>query len=377
MKFLATRQIEISSYKKDELQTDELVKQDRASDPIPLLTEVAKEGREAKQNGEKAPGTGRASVSYISSRGGNGHFALFITVKRRPLALQLQRQLNSSLKPIKLTICTCCGIYASKHSQKGRCHITRETSMPTIPTSSTQSFDEDRWVIQIRRSLEKEDIEDDDEEDNEVAVSIFDVPKTLMANKPEAYVPQQVVIGPYHHWRPELYDMEQYKLSAAKKVQRRLSLKFHHLIDHLLMLEPTIRRCYHRYLDFNGETLCWGMTVDACFLLEFLRIFGFSEDKAVAGSQSSSSSQKQSDHLLRSMLVGFCKAISPFKIAGDLESINVTRHAHLLELVFFVIMPKSNETTEIEEAEEEQDSSTEAKETSHGIITLSETGETP
>ncbi|KAG9456204.1 hypothetical protein H6P81_000712 [Aristolochia fimbriata] len=294
--------------------------------------------------------------------------------------------------------------------------------MPAIPMSSTLSFDEDRWVIQIRRSLEEEDIEDEEEEDNEVAVSIFDVPKTLMANKPEAYVPQQVAIGPYHHWRPELYDMEQYKLSAAKKVQRRFSLKFHHLIDHLLMLEPRIRRCYHRYLDFNGETLCWGVAVDACFLLEFLRIFGLREDKEVAGSvcsrmshliddagtksahnailrdvmmlenqiplfllrtimkfqKSSSSSQKHSDHLLRSMLVGFCKAISPFKIAGDLESINVTRHAHLLELVFFVIMPKSDETTEIEEAEEEEeDSSTEAKETSHGIITLSATGESP
>ncbi|XP_068652731.1 putative UPF0481 protein At3g02645 [Aristolochia californica] len=280
--------------------------------------------------------------------------------------------------------------------------------MPAIPTalpwSSSQSFDEHQWVIQIRRTFEDE-IEEDD--DDGLAVSIFNVPKTLMANKPEAYVPQQVAIGPYHHWRPELYDMERYKLSSAKRIQRQLGFEFFRLIDHLLKLEPRIRCCYHRYLDFCGETLCWCMAVDACFLLEFLQIFSTGEGKALAsvcsrmshlldnvGSKSAHNailrditmldnqiplfllrtilgfqhSSSQVEDLLHSMLVGLCKQVSPFKMTGDLQSVNITRHAHLLELVYFVIMPKSKVTTEITETEEYS----EADESSRG---LSETGE--
>ncbi|XP_068653357.1 uncharacterized protein [Aristolochia californica] len=57
---------EISSYGKDEIQTEELVKQYRAFDSKPSLREVAKEDREIKQNDENASGTGRDSVSYSS-----------------------------------------------------------------------------------------------------------------------------------------------------------------------------------------------------------------------------------------------------------------------------------------------------------------------
>ncbi|XP_068648651.1 uncharacterized protein [Aristolochia californica] len=51
---------------KDEIQTEELVKQDRASDSKPLLTEVAKKDREIKQNDENSSRAGRAPVSCSS-----------------------------------------------------------------------------------------------------------------------------------------------------------------------------------------------------------------------------------------------------------------------------------------------------------------------
>ncbi|KAK3041538.1 hypothetical protein RJ639_002224 [Escallonia herrerae] len=139
--------------------------------------------------------------------------------------------------------------------------------------SSNSNFDEHRWVIQIRRALE-EGIE----EDFDVSVSIFCVLKSLMLSSPVSYVPQQVALGPFHHWRSELIDMERYKLGAAKRTQKQLqSLNFQRLVDHLTKLEPSIPASYHKYLDLHGETLAWMMAVDSSFLLEFLQVYAAKE----------------------------------------------------------------------------------------------------
>ncbi|KAK0601730.1 hypothetical protein LWI29_026924 [Acer saccharum] len=135
-------------------------------------------------------------------------------------------------------------------------------------------FDEHGWVINIRRTLEEEL-----ENDTEIPVSIFNVPKTLMSTDPDSYTPQEVAIGPYHYWRPQLYEMERYKLAAAKRTQRHLhndcstDLKFDHVVDQLLMLVLKIRASYHKFLNFSNEMLAWMMAIDASFLLEFLQIY--------------------------------------------------------------------------------------------------------
>ena len=68
--------------------------------------------------------------------------------------------------------------------------------------------------------------------------------------------------------------MQRYKLAAAKRFQKQLqSHKFDNIIDQLTKLEQRIRACHHKFLDFNGETSVWMMTVDASFLLEFLQVF--------------------------------------------------------------------------------------------------------
>ncbi|CAJ1951343.1 unnamed protein product [Sphenostylis stenocarpa] len=129
------------------------------------------------------------------------------------------------------------------------------------------NFDELRWVIQIRRTLEEEL-----GEDGEFPVSIFSVPKLLRVCEPDSYIPQQVALGPYHYWRPELYEMQRHKLAAAKRFHKQLqSLNLDNLVDQLSKLEPRIRACHHKFLDFNGDTLVWMMAIDASFLLEFLQ----------------------------------------------------------------------------------------------------------
>lgn len=271
---------------------------------------------------------------------------------------------------------------------------------PTFSSKSSSNFNELQWVIQIRKTLEEE-LEDE----SEIPVSIFNVPKTLLATDPESYTPQLVAIGPYHYWRPELYEMERYKVAAAKRTQKQLqTLKFQHLVDQLTRFEPRIRACYHKYLEFNGETLGWMMAIDASFFLEILQVYAVQEGKTLtrvssrmahlvdyAGRKSAHHTilrdfvmlENQiplfvlrkvlefqfptlecADDMLLSMLMGLCKELSPFKMKDeDLPKIQVSTCCHLLDFLYQLVTPKL-EAGPSEITEEEDSKGTPHKEKS-------------
>ncbi|KAM7489262.1 hypothetical protein LguiB_026746 [Lonicera macranthoides] len=263
-------------------------------------------------------------------------------------------------------------------------------SLPATVSSGSKpnNFDEHRWVIQIRQTLDEVP-----EEDANVTVSIFNVPKILMATNPECYIPQQIAFGPCHYFRPEMYEMERYKLAAAKRAQNQLeNLKFEHLVEKLRKFEPRIRACYHRYLSFSGETLGWMMAVDACFLLEFLQVYAVKEGQVLrrgssrmshlldaTGGKSAHnailrdmamlenqipmfllrkmlkfqlSSSQLADDMLLSMLVGLCKELLPFKMTEHLPNVQVKNRAHVLDFLYHMIVPETEELPEIFEVEE-------------------------
>ncbi|KAM1717764.1 hypothetical protein ACFX11_025561 [Malus domestica] len=270
----------------------------------------------------------------------------------------------------------------------------------SFSSKSSSNFNEFQWVIQIRKTLEEE-LDDD----SEIPVSIFNVPKTLLASDPDSYTPQEVAIGPYHYLRPELYEMERYKVAAAKRTQKNLQcLKFQNLVDQLITLEPRIRACYHKYLDFNGETLGWMMAIDASFLLEMVQVYGAKEGKILTRVSSKMSrlvdysgrnsahhsilrdlvmlenqiplfvlrkmlefrfqSLETADEMLLSMLMGLCKELSPFKMKDeDLPKIKVSECAHLLDFLYQMITPKlERRPSEIVEAEDQGEGTDEDKE---------------
>jgi hypothetical protein len=63
------------------------------------------------------------------------------------------------------------------------------------------------------------------------------------------YLPHHFALGPYHCDRPELRDMERYKLAAAKRAERLFAEghKLDHLVQCLLQEQDKIRAPYHRY----------------------------------------------------------------------------------------------------------------------------------
>ncbi|XP_008807192.2 putative UPF0481 protein At3g02645 [Phoenix dactylifera] len=267
-----------------------------------------------------------------------------------------------------------------------------------MPSDQNHSLDEFQWVIRIRRVLEEE-FEDDDDDDHPITITT--VPKPLLCSKPEAYTPQYIAIGPYHHRREELHDMERYKLSAAKRTQNQLSnLKFQNLVDLIAKLEHRIRANYYRYLNYNGETLAWMMAIDASFLLEFLQIYSVNEGNTLQRFSSATprlidsirrtstrnmllrdiimlenqiplflleailevqcSSSKIAHELLHSMLVGFLKDLSPLKMIESSSCISIIEYSHLLEFVYYNLVPKIEEQIETSEETDHDEKSHES-----------------
>ncbi|PON64708.1 hypothetical protein PanWU01x14_121830 [Parasponia andersonii] len=66
------------------------------------------------------------------------------------------------------------------------------------------------FVKNIYTILEKD-------EELDVPICIFKVPRSLASSKPEAYPPQLQGLGPYHHLRPAVRQMQTYKLTEVKR----------------------------------------------------------------------------------------------------------------------------------------------------------------
>lgn len=246
-------------------------------------------------------------------------------------------------------------------------------------------------MIQIRKTLE-EQIEEDH---NDIPVSIFSVPTTLICTSPDAYIPQQVALGPYHHWRQELYEMERYKVAAARRTMKQLDCfdSFQGIVDQLQMLEPRIRASYHKYLNLSGETLAWMMAIDVSFLLEFLEVYARKEGKLLsrrtsrltsnlvdsAGRKSTHiailrdilmlenqipmfllrkmlelelGSLVAADDMLLSMLRGLSIELYPFKTPEELPILLMEDSTHVLDFFYRLLMPKAFRRSQITEGEE-------------------------
>uniref|UniRef100_A0A7N0UDR9 Uncharacterized protein n=1 Tax=Kalanchoe fedtschenkoi TaxID=63787 RepID=A0A7N0UDR9_KALFE len=263
--------------------------------------------------------------------------------------------------------------------------MSTRTLRATRSTGSDLHIDQRGWVASIKISLEEElgDL-------TEIPVSVFSVPKALVLSDPEFYTPQQVAIGPYHFWRQEVYEMERYKLASAKNVQKQLKgMTFERLVEELMELDPKVRACYHKYLNMSSEMLAWMMAVDGSFLLEYLSIYSLQDGKVlkrissrmshvvdIAGRKSAHhavvrdmamlenqiplfvlrklmecqlSSLELADQTLSDMLMGLCKDFSPFKMMEGLPYVQVSNRAHLLDVLYCKIVPKSDEEENVDE----------------------------
>ncbi|CDO99346.1 unnamed protein product [Coffea canephora] len=102
--------------------------------------------------------------------------------------------------------------------------------------------------------------------------SIFKIHGQLRSENEEAYEPQVVSIGPYHHGKRKLKEMEEYKLRYFKELlgrKRELSAKKY--ITALADLQDQARRYYAEEINLSDVDFVDMLCLDGCFVIEFLR----------------------------------------------------------------------------------------------------------
>nr|XP_043615340.1 putative UPF0481 protein At3g02645 [Erigeron canadensis] len=285
---------------------------------------------------------------------------------------------------------------------------TKSFSNSSSYSFSNMNIDENQWVESLRKSI----VEHVEEEDEKVAVCIFTVPQVLLATDPESYIPQQIALGPFHHWRPEVYDMQRYKLAAARRTQKLMNVSFERIVEVMKTKdEARIRGCYHKFLDMSGDALVWMMAVDMAFLLEFLQVYSMKEEGRVLNKVSSSMShlvdgsgkklshmailrdlvmvenqiplflvktmlehqykkgtaddqQKSAEETLKKMLMGLYHELTPFQ-EKELPNVDVNDCDHLLDFLYHLTVPNNKELgiaeAEIDIVEEEEEGIAEVK----------------
>lgn len=138
-----------------------------------------------------------------------------------------------------------------------------------IMSSSNSNSVEERWVAENNKIFAGQlNVDIDDFE----CPCVFRAPKDLADSKPEAYTPQLLGLGPFHHQRLDLYTMQRKKLAAVihflgPDLMKKLEAAF-------LTLERSreyqIRASYHDRLDLSPQALAWIIAIDSVYLLLLL-----------------------------------------------------------------------------------------------------------
>ncbi|XP_010025902.2 putative UPF0481 protein At3g02645 [Eucalyptus grandis] len=246
---------------------------------------------------------------------------------------------------------------------------------------SLSSTETKEWLDRVQKYFEEEF-----EKDIAPNVCVFKVPKSLSSAKPEAYTPQLIGLGPYHHLQPQLREMERVKLSVVKRLHRKSDRwSFSELTSKLSKLDLYVRACYHKFLDIDAKALSWIMTLDALFLFYLLCLHAmgkkiepssplwglansvgkklaedailrdvmmlenqiplfFLENMVKVGSAALEDAERKTiEENFPGMLVGFCKAVSPLEETIKEPDPKGLKHAHLLDLLYSMVVRKEDE----------------------------------
>ncbi|KAH9288275.1 hypothetical protein KI387_032392, partial [Taxus chinensis] len=132
-----------------------------------------------------------------------------------------------------------------------------------------------QWLEQIKNTQKHGEEQD---MSPHVHPYIFTIPEPLRTERPEAYLPQVVSLGPYHHLKLELYESERYKSRLTIQVEKRAEQgPFEALVKEIISMAGDIRNSYNDHIDCGDEVLGWMMARDAAFILQFIGCYDYLE----------------------------------------------------------------------------------------------------
>ncbi|KAI7994693.1 UPF0481 protein [Camellia lanceoleosa] len=104
---------------------------------------------------------------------------------------------------------------------------------------------------------------------------IYKVPKKFKKINEEAYTPLRVSIGPHHHGKEGLEDMEEHKLRYFNDFMKRSGKSLEELVKIMKDMEKGIRDCYAETINLKSAIFLEIILVDAAFIVEFLLRYRF------------------------------------------------------------------------------------------------------
>ena len=116
---------------------------------------------------------------------------------------------------------------------------------------------------------------------------VYRVPQRLRLVNKEAYTPKLISIGPFHHGKEELRDMETLKLRYYVEFCQRTETKLQDIARVVAKREPEILHCYEGSIEFTHEDFIKMVVLDSLFIIEhfFRATPGGGNEKNYTGSK--------------------------------------------------------------------------------------------
>ncbi|KAI4327417.1 hypothetical protein L6164_019882 [Bauhinia variegata] len=139
-------------------------------------------------------------------------------------------------------------------------------NLPEEPNSP-----DSEWVISIKEKLEQ--ARQDDAASSWAKLSIYRVPHHLRdsSGDDKAFVPQIVSLGPYHHGKRRLRQMERHKWRSLHHVLKRANHDIKLYLDSVKEIEERVRSCYEGPINLSSNEFIEMLVLDGCFILELFR----------------------------------------------------------------------------------------------------------
>ncbi|XP_061340758.1 UPF0481 protein At3g47200 isoform X2 [Gastrolobium bilobum] len=133
------------------------------------------------------------------------------------------------------------------------------------------SSQESEWVISIKEKLEQ--ARQDDVASSWAKLSIYKIPHYLRetSGDDKAYVPQIVSLGPYHHGKRRLRQMDRHKWRSLNHVLKRTKQDISLFLNSMKEIEERARYFYEGPISLSSNEFVEMLVLDGCFVLELFR----------------------------------------------------------------------------------------------------------
>ncbi|XP_039010544.1 UPF0481 protein At3g47200-like [Hibiscus syriacus] len=125
------------------------------------------------------------------------------------------------------------------------------------------------WIISIQEKLDQ--ARQDDAAGSWERLSIYRVPHYLREGDVKSYVPQIVSLGPYHHGKKRLRQMDQHKWRSLHRVLKRTNIEIQVYLDSMKEFEDRARVCYEGTITLGSNEFVEILVLDGCFALELFQ----------------------------------------------------------------------------------------------------------